>query len=268
MRNDGPAMDISRPRTGRPQPPGQVIIFDGDDTLWVTQWLYDQAEQETKLIVESTGLDGDRWQTICRERDLANVARFGFNSGRFPTSVVAAYSQLCEESAVPVRLDVVRELMSAASSMFRRRAPLVAGAADVLRELRPTHQLVLLTKGDIAVQRKRIRDSGLERYFDAIVIVPEKGPEVFRTICRELGADEGLSWSVGNSLPSDVAPAISVGMRGVWIEANVWDYEKRDPGTVVGVERLRRLTDVPALIARLVEGPMRRHQQPPRDGVA
>src|ERR1035437_9307847 len=85
-----PALDVIRPRPGRVQPPAATIIFDGDDTLWVTQWLYDQAEFETRLIVEAAGLDGDRWQQLCREHDIANIAKFGFNAGRFPTSVVGA----------------------------------------------------------------------------------------------------------------------------------------------------------------------------------
>ena len=267
-RVDGCAMETYRPAASRSLAPTRAVIFDGDDTLWLTQWLYDQAEQETRLIVESTGLDGDRWQEICKERDLANVARFGFNSGRFPTSVVAAYAQLCEESGVPVRLDAVRDLMQAASSMFRRKAPVVGGAVNVLTELRPEYQLVLLTKGDPAVQRKRIRDSGLERFFDAIVIVPDKNTDVFRTICAEINADPAKSWSVGNSLPSDIAPALSAGMRGVLVDANSWDYEKRDPGQLAGkFERIARLRELPALLARIVDGPMRRHF-PGAEGIA
>ncbi len=259
-------MEVFRPGTARRTPPASAIVFDGDDTLWVTQWLYDQAEQETRLIVESAGLDGSRWQEICRERDLANVARFGFNSGRFPTSVVAAYTQLCEEAVVPVQLDVVRELMQAASSMFRRRAPLVSGAAEVLEGLRPNHQLILVTKGDVRVQQKRIRDSGLAKYFDAIFIVPEKSADVFRRVLRDVGADPAQSWSVGNSLPSDVAPAMAVGMRGVWVDAHVWEYEKRDPGKVAGdVHKLATLRGLPDLMRRIAEGPMRRHQKPGED---
>lgn len=247
-----PALDVIRPRSARVQPPAATIIFDGDDTLWVTQWLYDQAEVETRLIVEAAGLDGDRWLQLCRERDIANIAKFGFNSGRFPTSVVGAYTQLCEESAVPVQIGTLHQLMRAASSMFQRRAPLVAGAAEVLRALRPDHQLVLLTKGDPVVQRKRLRDSGLAAYFDAVVIVPEKSEAIFRAVLAEVGGVAARSWSVGNSLPSDVAPAIRIGMRGVWIEAHVWDYEKRDPGSAAAAaKQLARLRDLPTFIRGL-----------------
>ena len=262
MRVEGAAMEIRRPVKARRQPPSQVIIFDGDDTLWATQWLYDQAETETRLIIESAGLDAVRWTDIYRERDLGNVAKFGFNSGRLPTSVVGAYVQLCEESATPVRLEVLRELLVAATSMFRRRAPLVSGAAEVLEALRPDYQLVLVTKGDAAVQRKRIRESGLEKFFDAIFIVPDKNAAVYRAVCADVGADLARSWSVGNSLASDVVPAMSVGLQGVLLEANSWEFEKRDPGPIPGVvERLARLRDLPALLLRKIDGPMRRHMR-------
>ncbi len=255
-------LEILRPRSGRRRPsPAPTIIFDADDTLWVTQWLYDQAEQETRLIVEAAGLDGNRWDEIFQEHDRKNVARFGFGPGRIPTSVVAAYTQLCEESGTTVRIDILGELIRSASSMFRRKAPLVGGVQDVLEALRPDYQLVLLTKGDPRLQRKRIKESGLARYFDAIVIVPDKNPDVFSKVCTEFGADLSRSWSVGNSLPSDIAPAMRAGLRGVLVEANSWNYEKRDSGIIPGkFEKLERLRDLPQLLARIAKGPMFRHE--------
>lgn len=239
----------------RQDPPRQALIFDADDTLWITQWLYDQAEVETRLIVEAAGLDGDRWSELFKSIDRENVGAFGYHAGRFPTSVVQAYVNRSAAEGRPFDSRVAAELQKAAGSVFRRKAPLAPGAREILEQLRPHYRLILMTKGDEAVQRKRIADSGLARYFDVIRIVKEKDQETFRRIAADAGVTPRQCWSVGNSLPSDINPALSLGMRGVWVDAHSWDYEKRETVPLPGrLERLSRIRDLPALLLQ--------HQRP------
>ena len=265
MKFGGTAMEIIRPRSARTGKPRAAIIFDGDDTLWVTEWLYDQAGQELRLIVESTGLDGEAWEAEFRSRDLANVKQFGFNSGRFATSAVTAYSILCERSGIPVDSHIVSRLARAAGTVFQRAAPTVAGARTTLGALHEDYQLILLTKGDPAVQRKRLADSGLLKFFDGVVIVPEKSEQTFRDVCAEFDVDVTRSWAVGNSLPSDIVPAVAAGLQGVWVDAHSWEYEKRGGHELPrGAVALDRLSQLPNLIARALDSV--RHYDPRRRG--
>jgi phosphoglycolate phosphatase-like HAD superfamily hydrolase len=64
----------------------QGIVFDGDDTLWWTEPLYDEARQAARAIVEQGGLDGAAWDALQRQLDVENVARLGYTRNRFPTS--------------------------------------------------------------------------------------------------------------------------------------------------------------------------------------
>ena len=67
----------------------KAIIFDGDDTLWLTEYLYDDARREARTIVEGLGLNGARWEELAQRLDQQNVAVFGFSPQRFPTSCAA-----------------------------------------------------------------------------------------------------------------------------------------------------------------------------------
>jgi len=205
-----------------------VVIFDGDDTLWSTEPLYDDARAAAAAIVEQAGLDAGKWEDLEREIDVQNVQRFGLSSERFPTSCVEAYETLAKESHRPVDASVVERIRHAATSVFRRRAPLVPAARSTLERLRSRYRLVLLTQGDRAVQEKRIADSGLADLFERTEIVSQKTVDVLRRLLDELGADPAATWFVGNSIASDVNPAIGAGLHAVWVDAHVWEHERRE----------------------------------------
>src|ERR1700722_1035885 len=71
------------------------VVFDGDDTLWSTEQLYDEARSRARRIVSDAGIDGAAWEERERQIDVRNVAKFGFSTTRFPTSCVQAYEELC-----------------------------------------------------------------------------------------------------------------------------------------------------------------------------
>lgn len=226
-----------------------LIVFDGDDTLWRAEHLYDEARARAALIVGGAGLDPTAWDTLQREIDVANVTRMGLSRHRFPTSSVEAYEQLAERSGVSVDDNVRDHVRRAAEVVFERKAPLVPGVRRVLQQLRRDHRLALLTQGDATVQEKRIDDSGLRSSFDLVEIVDRKNEATFSTVLHKLGAQPEGSWSVGNSIPSDINPALRLGMSAIWIEAHVWAHERREDSPAQGrFLTARELTDVPAII--------------------
>lgn len=205
-----------------------VVIFDGDDTLWATEQLYDDSRQQAANVVGDAGLSAQRWNALQLEIDVANVSRFGLLAERFPTSCVEAYEQLAIESGVGPSDDTASDVWEAASTVFRRVAPVHPEAHRVLDRLRERFKLVLLTQGDPRVQRKRIADSGLTALLDEIIVVEKKSPEVLAAIVDHFDIDHTDAWMVGNSIPSDINPAVAVGMRAVWIDAHVWQHERRE----------------------------------------
>ena len=241
---------VIRPRNARTDM-HRAIVFDADDTLWSTEWLYDQALEECQKLVESTGLNGRAWKKRYLEHDKRNVATFGFRKERFATSVVSSYVEMAEESGQGIDPSLLSSLQRSASMVFKRKAPLLPGVMEVLTALRSDYQLVLMTKGDPSVQMKRIQDAGFLKAFDAIVIVDEKDTATYRRMCRTLGIRAKESWCVGNNVASDIAPALPLGMHGVWIDAHVWEYERtRQHSIPEPITRLRSLRQLLPVISQ------------------
>jgi putative hydrolase of the HAD superfamily len=230
--------------------PALGVIFDGDDTLWSSEQLYDEARSEARLIVEKCGLEGAQWEERERLLDVQNVAKFRYSIERFPTSCAQAYEELCLTSGCPVNRGIAEQIRQTARSVFEREPPLVAGARETLALLRSRGvRLALLTKGDHKLQLRRIERSGLREFFDVVRIVLEKSPEIIREIIAALGVDAGSAWMVGNSMRSDVLPARSAGLRAVRIPAHVWEHERtHDDIAVGGVITTSHLVNVPDLI--------------------
>ena len=109
------------------------------------------------------------------------------------------------------------QIYEVSAQVFDSTAPLMPGAVHVLHTLAQLYPLALLTKGDERVQQQRIRASDLSPYFQLIEIVPEKTSSDFQRVIGEMGGQNASSWSIGNSLRSDIIPALGVDMNAVWI---------------------------------------------------
>lgn len=209
-------------------PMRQLVIFDGDDTLWQSEQLYDTARDMARAVVENADHDAEEWERIERELDVRNVDLLGLSSERFPTSCVQAYEKLTALRGAEPDPNVSNEIRVAASTVFKLPAPPVEGASEALAELSRDCSLALLTQGDSPIQRLRVSQSGLEDFFDVIAGVDRKTPDSFMRLLTSFDASPDIAWSVGNSVPSDINPALSIGMRAIWIPAHVWEYEKRE----------------------------------------
>jgi putative hydrolase of the HAD superfamily len=232
-----------------PRPPVGVV-FDGDDTLWSTEPLYDAARSRARRIVGESGLDGAAWEECERRIDVENVAAYGYSMERFPTSCVQAYEHLCRSAGRTPEATTAERIRWAARSVFERNPPIAAGAKETLKRLRANGaRLALLTKGDLALQTRRIERSGLGKFFDIIKIVSEKSPAAILDVVAALGVDAHEAWMVGNSMRSDVMPALKAGLRAIWIPAHVWEYERTcDHVAAPGAITASRLADIRDLI--------------------
>lgn len=213
-------------RWGPTGTPISVVVFDGDDTLWFTEPLYDSAREAALVVVEQAGLDGTVWEALQRSIDVRNVERFGHSPLRFPTSCVEAYEEVAGTGVGSA--DVARQIWDAAAVVFTTSAPPRADAHSVLSRLANCGvRLALLTKGDPDVQERRIQQSGLASAFEVVTIVPDKNPDSFRGVVEALKVDPSATASVGNSVHSDIRPALEAGLNAIWLSAHVWEFERQ-----------------------------------------
>jgi putative hydrolase of the HAD superfamily len=225
-----------------------LVIFDGDDTLWSVEPLYDAALLEARRLIDTSGLPGEEWQLLQRAYDLRNVEKLGMSTERFPLSSRQALVELGRRHGQIVPASLIGEVDAISRSVFQQRAQLAPMASEVLTALEPAFRLVLLTKGDPRVQQRRVDDSGLSTHFERIEIVPEKNETVFKELVSGFQLGPENAWSVGNSLASDVNLALRAGLNAVWIDAYVWEHERREVEAVhprvVVLDRLAQLPEV------------------------
>lgn len=219
-------MDSQRRRESRLYAPG--VIFDGDDTLWETAPLYARAKQEFFNKMSSLGYDRRDVERDFHNIDVANVDRLGFSKHRFATSMVETYRLFCNRSSLPYERSIERKIEAIAYGIFGNTLTTYECAEHVLARLWSHYKLILATKGDEEIQLAKIDQSGLAHFFSSIQILDHKTEREFRRIAEECKLDISSSWVVGDSLRSDINPALEVGFRAIWIPNDAWAYENAD----------------------------------------
>lgn len=222
------------------------IVFDGDCTLWDTQGLYDAATARFGELAARGGADPAAAMALSKEIDVERAAGMGYSMHRFPGSLREAARRVLGAG------DHEWAASGIGYAVFAEAAPPFAGAGALLQALAAGGwRLALLTAGEVTVQEKRVSDFPWARLFEAVRIVPRKHRAVFSALAEELAADPASSWVVGDSLRSDVCPAVEAGFRAVLFESNNWHaFENAGRSLPAGAVAVSRLPDVLGLVGR------------------
>jgi len=235
-----PVEGHSNTKTARPagrRKTRNVFVFDYDDTLAWTQCYYTRSKARlTSYIIDKFFPECPDALEITAEfkkNDGANVKKYGLSTKRFPTSWLETYEHFCKEYGhTPSKWEEYR-IKRMANSSFNIRKGLVNGAEETLGYIASGgDRLILLTKGDPALQKKKLEKNHLERWFgkkDTHVVEIEKADafkEIMEECEREYGKDGFNAYSVGNSYKSDIQPAIDAGMKGILIPFDTWALDK------------------------------------------
>jgi putative hydrolase of the HAD superfamily len=234
----------------------QVVLVDGDDTLWATEELYQDARRAcSSYLTGRAGGDGlpvASWWALQAERDLELAASLGLSPQRFPASCLQAAQQWAAAQGVSWTEQDAREVRARAEAVFKRTARVDPAAALVLAQLRQRAGVVLLTQGDVDVQRRRVDDSGLGHLVDRVVIVRRKSPALFAGLARDLAEAVEAATSIGNSARCDIAPALDAGLSAVWLhQAPAWAGEQQPLPDHPRLQTADGLAQVPRAVERV-----------------
>jgi putative hydrolase of the HAD superfamily len=225
------------------------VIFDGDDTLWETQLLYALAKRKFFRQMERLGFDPIEAEERFERIDVHNVRLFGFSKGRFPRSMSDTYRLLSGDYNKSVDKNIKKQVEAIGYSAFGKKPRVFPGVTEVLRTLRAVQlKIILATKGDQEVQEEKISFSNLRSYFDRIYIFPEKRERDLIKIVNECNLDVQVSWSIGNSIKSDINPALKIGMRAIWIPKKTWGFEEGKPLDKKRLFKVRSIKEVPKVL--------------------
>jgi putative hydrolase of the HAD superfamily len=200
-----------------------VIGFDADDTLWRSEDSFDMAERRFEELVGPYTPAGIDVVAALRATERANLSISGYGVKAFALSMVEC-AVTVSDGSVPAR--VVGQLVELAHEMLTEPVQLLPDVPEVLAEVGRDHRLLLITKGDLVHQSRKITTSGLEHHFEYHEVVLEKDPASYARILRHVGVAPDQFVMVGNSVRSDMLPVVEIGGHGVHVPYHLtWAHE-------------------------------------------
>ncbi|ESX20420.1 HAD hydrolase [Mesorhizobium sp. L2C089B000] len=222
-----------------------TIGFDADDTLWQNEQFFRLTEKHFATLLADHG-EAEHISARLLEAEKRNLAVYGFGIKGFTLSMIETAIEVTE-GRVPA--STIAEILAAGRDMLGHPVEALPHARETVEKLAGAYHLVLITKGDLFDQERKLAASGLGDLFDAVEIVSDKSAATYARIFGRHGSPQ-TSMMVGNSLKSDVVPAIEAGSWGVYVPHELtWVLEHVEPP--VEAPRFRQLVDLgelPALI--------------------
>jgi putative hydrolase of the HAD superfamily len=190
-----------------------TIGFDADDTLWHHETYYRGTQERfADLLSDYAGADDLHDRLLAAER--RNLGHYGFGVKGFTLSMIETAIDVTD-GRVPA--SVIAELLAAGREMLAHPIALLPFAREAVEAAAIDHRVILVTKGDLVDQERKLAQSGLGDLFHGVEIVSDKTPAVYARIFARHGTGADQALMVGNSIKSDVLPVIQAGGWGVHV---------------------------------------------------
>ena len=201
-----------------------VVAFDADDTLWRSEDTFRYAEQRFLELVGPYAADGVDVEEVLHEVERADISVTGYGVKAFTLSMVRAAVRATDGRVPSV---VVAELAELGRSMLLDDVHLLPHVVEVLETVSPSVRTVLITKGDLVHQTRKVTTSGVDHHFTDIEIVLEKDPDTYTRIVQRLGVEPDRFLMIGNSVRSDVLPVLAIGGHAIHVPYHItWEHER------------------------------------------
>jgi putative hydrolase of the HAD superfamily len=226
-----------------------AIGFDADDTLWHNERFFRLTQERfTELLAGHA--EPAHISASLLEAERRNLNHYGFGIKGFTLSMIET---AIEVTAGKVEASTIREILEAGREMHSHPVETLSGAGDTLEALAGNYRIVLVTKGDLFDQERKLAASGLGDFFDAVEIVTDKTSSTYRQVFSAYPGGPDQCLMVGNSLKSDVIPALEAGSFGVHVPHELtWELEHAEsPEDHPRFHRISALGELPALIAQI-----------------
>lgn len=221
----------------------RVIGLDADDTLWHNEIIFERVHERYRALLDryhdATTVDRTLLATERRNLELYGYGVKGFTLSAIETAIELTQGKLSAEE--------VGTLLALGREMLAHPVELLEGVAETVSLLARSHRLVLITKGDLRDQERKLAKSGLAKHFSQIEIVSEKDSATYAEVLRRNGIAPAEFMMVGNSLKSDVIPVLALGAAAVHVPYHLlWMLDRVDeppdaPGRFFVLKALREL---------------------------
>jgi putative hydrolase of the HAD superfamily len=229
-----------------------VIGFDADDTLWHNEIIFERVHERYRALLaryhDAATVDRTLLATEKRNLDLYGYGVKGFTLCAIETAIALTEGK--------IGADEIDGLLVLGREMLAHPVELLEGVADVIGELAKEHTLLLITKGDLRDQERKLLKSGLAGRFHLVEIVSEKDRSTYETILRRHAIAPDRFLMVGNSLKSDILPVLALGGAGAHVPYPLtWAHEQVEqlPPADGRFFQLKTMRELPGVVRTLAQ---------------
>ncbi len=185
----------------------KTIAFDADDTLWVNEPFFQEAEKEYCMLLESY-LTHEQISTELLHTEIKNLNLYGYGVKGFVLCMIETASRITEGKA---SLHLTNKIIAIGQELLQKPIILLDGVEDTLAQLKGKYRLIAATKGDLLDQKRKLIKSGLENYFHHIEIMGDKQTSDYEDLLQRIDCAPQNFLMLGNSLKSDILPVLEMG---------------------------------------------------------
>jgi putative hydrolase of the HAD superfamily len=211
----------------------KVIGFDADDTLWVNETYFREAEEEVGHLLSHYETPNKIDQELFR-MEMKNLPTYGYGVKGFVLSMIELAIDL---SNGRVSNEIIGKILDIGKNMINKPIELLDGVENVLKTLSKDYRLILATKGDLLDQERKLEKSGLLDYFHHIEVLSEKQEANYEKLLKHLDIKPSEFLMIGNSLKSDILPLVNIGAKAIHVPFHTtWQHEKVSKKETNGLE--------------------------------
>ncbi|WP_152287414.1 HAD family hydrolase [Flavicella marina] len=201
----------------------KVIAFDADDTLWVNEPYFREAEHEVARLLSPYETENKIGQELYRV-EIDNLPIYGYGVKAFILSMVQLAVEISNKN---VPASVIEEIVALGKDMLQKPIELLDGVEEVLKTFHKKYRLIVATKGDLLDQERKLEKSGLLNYFHHVEVMSDKKESDYLKIVKHLDIKPEEFLMIGNSLKSDILPLVSIGASAIHIPYHTtWLHEQ------------------------------------------
>lgn len=203
----------------------KVIAFDADDTLWVNEPYFREAEHEVAKLLSGYETLNKIHQELYRI-EIKNLHYYGYGVRPFILSMIELALEISNHKVAP---QIISKILEMGKEMLFKPIELLEGVEEVLAQLSKKYKLIVATKGDLLDQERKLEKSGLLTHFHHVEVMSEKKEADYLKIIQHLEIQPSEFLMIGNSLKSDVLPLLEIGASAIHIPYHTtWMHEQVD----------------------------------------
>jgi putative hydrolase of the HAD superfamily len=203
-----------------------TLLVSADDTLWENNVFFERTIEQFLMLVEPLGYARGYARHVLNETERLNIRQHGYGVRSFARSLEDTYMKLAGKLA---QRRGIQEVSGLVAGLEQTPPRVLEGVPETLQYLSERHRMILFTRGEPAEQAGKVERSGLQGFFEAIEIIPEKNAETYDELVRKHHVVKAHGWLVGNSPRGDILPALQAGLNAAFVpHPGTWEQEQAE----------------------------------------